>query len=305
LDLTEDIIYRGFKLNDRAIGDNLTGGGETASGIFGCVVDSVDFSDTDVVQFIEKRSQQDGMDAGDVFLGTRRVRMAGTLYHVTRALLFDALWELRAAMSPVLAQRESPLDRGYCPLYFSTPTNRIEEYDTAAIDLRMLALPRSFQAMIARDAMGGEETDSLAIPWQATFICKDPSIMGATPQDYDIDAGGTVRGDILNRGSYLCPVNMLIVTGSGAGTIACSVGDSVFTIGVPASTGARTFRFKGEDKVLTVEEADVEVPRMDLITFSGDATWPLVSHGTSPYTITYSSVTPAAGSHMWMYERYA
>lgn len=307
MDLTRDITYRGFTLNDSTVADNATGGGGTGTGISGCVVDSVDTSDVDVVQFTEKRSQQDGMEAGVPFLGGRRIRMAGTLYGLTRAALFDSLAELRAALSPVLAYRDEPLEYGYQPLYFSVPTARTDadEYPSGVIDLRVLAMPRALQATISRDALGGEDEDALAIPWQATFVAKDPSVQGEEYQDYDLTGSSPVSGNFINRGNYLAPLNMLIATGTAAGTISFTGAGTVFTITVPASTGNRTIRFKGEDKVLTVEEDNVEVTRMDLLTFTGDYTWPLVETGTTAYTVTFNTATHTTGSMMWFYERYA
>jgi hypothetical protein len=305
MDLTQDIIYRSFTLNDSNLESNLTSGGATGSGISGCAVDSADFSDVDVVQFIEKRSQQDGMDAGDVFLGARRLRMAGTLYATTRALLYDQLAALRAALSPVLAQREEPLDRGYRPLYFSVPTNDATNWPLGAIPQRVLALPRAFQAIFNRDQLGGDDGDALAIPWQATFMCKDPTIQGASPQDYSLANAATNAGNLTNRGNYIAPLDMLIEVTSASGSISATIGDSVFTITVPSSTGNRIIRFKGEDKVLTVEEDSVEVTRMDLLSFSGSTTWPFIDPGTAAYSITKSGVTIVAGSHFWFYERYA
>lgn len=307
MDLTRDITYRGFLLNDSNVATNLSGGGGTNTGIIGCVVDSVDTSDVDVVQFTEKRSQQDGMEAGIPFLGARRIRMAGTLYSLNRAQLYDDLASLRAAMSPVLSHRESPLDYGYQPLYFSVPTNRTDadEYPAGIIDLRILAMPRALQVAIAKDTLGGEDDDSLAIPWQATFMAKNPAIQSADYRDHDLVTGSPIVGNFVNRGNYLCPVNMLIATGTAAGTISCSLGGSVFTITVPASTGNRILRFKGDDKVFTVEEDSVEVTRQDLVTFSGDDTWPLVPAGTSAYSVTFNTVTHTTGSLMWFYESYA
>lgn len=305
MDLTQDIIYRNFTLNDASIEDDLTSGGGIGTGISGCALDSADFSDVDVIQFIEKRSQQDGMDAGDVFLGARRLRMAGTLYATTRALLYDALADLRAALSPVLAQREEPLDRGYRPLYFSVPTNNADDFPTGAIEMRVLAMPRAFQAIFNRDQLGGSDADSLAIPWQATFICKDPTLQGASPQDYSLANTATNAGNLQNRGNYIAPLDMLVEVGSASGTLACTIGDSNFTITVPGSTGNRIIRFKGEDKILTVEEDSVEVTRMDLLTFNGGTTWPFIDPGTAAYSITKSGITIVAGSHFWFYERYA
>lgn len=302
MDLTQDISYRGFLLNDADIRSNIIGGGGAASGISGCVIDSADFSDLDVVQFLEKRSQGDGMDAGDVFLGARRIRMAGTLYNTSRAALYDDLADLRAALAPVLAQRDEPLDRGYRPMTFSWPTLRTDDYPSGQIDLQLLALPRSFQQMFDRDQLGGDSTDALAIPWQATFICRDPGIKAAEAQDYDLT--DSLTGNTVNRGTYLAPVNMVFVVTSAANDINVAVGDSLFYISVPASTGNRIFRVK-EDKVLTVEEDSVEVTRLDLLDFSAENTWPLISPGTAAFTVSVSGDALLSGSHFWFYEQYA
>lgn len=305
MDPTEDVIYRGFTLNDSAIQTNLVAGANAASGISGCVLDSFDFSDVDVVQYLEKRSQQDGMDAGQPFHGARRIRMSGTVYDVTRGLLFDRLMDLRAALNPVLAYRDEPADLGYQPLYFSIPTNREEDYIDGAIALRVLAMPRALSHQTDRDQLGGEDLDALAVPFQATLICRDPSIMAASPQEYSLSAGGTVSGTLSNRGNFICPLNMIILVGAAAGTIACTIGDTVFTITVPASSGNRTIRYKGEDKVMTIEEDSVETLRMDLLTSTGDTTWTTIDPGSASYSVVFTTVVPQAGSKFWFYERYA
>lgn len=305
MDTSRDILYRGFLLNNSAT--IVTPGNAVGTGITGCMVDSVEFSDVDVVQYMEKRSEQDGMDAGSVFLGSRRIRMTGTLYALTRNLLFDALWTMRSAMSPVMAQRESPADKGYQPLYFSVPTNRAADYPAGAIDMRVLAMPRSFSYVIQDGSQGGEDYDALAITWQATFICKDPSIQGDVPQDYAFTGSTPQTGNTVNRGTYIAPVNALWQVGAAAGTIVFSVGDSTFTITIPASSGTRTIRYKGIDKMLTFEEAGVELPRMDLLTFTGQQTHPLIPSGTAAWSITYTgsiTVTPTT-SHFWFWESFA
>jgi hypothetical protein len=304
LDLTRNIVYRGFTLNDENILDNIAAGAGSGKGISGCVVDSADFSDVDVIQFIEKRSQRDGMDAGDVYLGSRRIHIAGTLYGLTRGLLYDALATMRSALSPVLAQRESPLDYGYMPLYFSWPTNRQGDYPAGAIPLFVKALPRAFQVMFARDQLGGIDIDALAVPWQATFLCKDPSIFAEDPIDI-VMSGSPTAGTTYNRGTYLSPVNGLWSVGAAAGSISATIGDARFTITIPASTGTRLVRFKGEDNLVTIEEDSVEVPRMDLIAFNNATTWPLISPGVSSYSVSWTGVSMNAGSHVWYWERYA
>jgi hypothetical protein len=389
MDTTRDIIYRLFKLNDESIEDAIVGGGAAGTGITGCVVDTFDLTDVDVVQWMEKRSQADGSDAGDAFLGPRRIRIAGTLYAATRLTLFDQLFTLRAALNPVLAQREEPLDKGYRPLYFSVPTNRADDYPEGAIALQVKALPRGIQHVTQRDNLGGDDDDALAIPWQATFICKDPSIYAADPTTIEFETfpslvtgatiaastnlvtkvtHGLVAGDRVtfslltggtgltlgvtyyviasgltadvfkvsltsggaevdvtvnystasyvksvtfagtwsNRGTYLGKFNGLFVVGAGGGTISFTVGDSVGTVTVPASTVGRTIRVK-DDKVITFEEVGgLEAPQMSRIDFVGDTTWPLIDPGDTPYSITFHGMAGlAAGGRMWFYEQYA
>lgn len=387
MDTTRDITYRLFKLNDEDVQSNIVGGGGAGSGISGCIVDTFDFTDVDVVQWLEKRSQADGSDAGDVFFGPRRVRLAGTLYATTRLTLFDQLFTLRAALNPVLAQREEPLDKGYRPLYFSVPTNNSDDWPSGAIPLMVKALPRGIQHVTQRDNLGGSDAQPLAIPWQATFICKDPGIYVATPVEVEFDTNnalvtgatiavtnlitkvghGLVAGDRVtfssltggtglstgvtyyviasgltadafkvsltsggtevdvtvlataasyvksttyagtwkNRGTYLGKFNALFVVGPGAGTISFTVGDSVGTITVPASTVNRTIRVK-DDKVITFEENDVEAPQMSRLAWVGDTTWPLIDPGETPYSVTFHGMAGVQdGGRMWFYEQYA
>lgn len=391
IDTTEDIIYRGFTLNDADIEDNRIAGSGIGSGLSGCVIDSIDISDVDVVQFVEKRSEQDGMDAGPPFHGARRIRIAGTLYGLTRALLSDGLVDLRAALNARLAYLDEPADKGYQPLYFAIPTNRQEDYPDGAIELRMLAMPRAFQSIVQKDNAGGDDGDALAIPWQATLVCKDPAIMAQEPQEVEftdtvvktgatisagtnvvtkathglsigdrvyftsltagtglsinvgyfviassftsgafkvsLTAGGaerditvnytdasfakviTATGDFDHRGNYPAPLEMIFAVSALAGSISVQAGDSVFLITVPASTGARIIRFKGKDKVITVEEDDVESLAYGYLTFDGDSTWPQVPQGVSPYSVTFIGLVVDAGatdgSQMWYFEQYA
>lgn len=306
MDTTRDILYRDFLLNDADIRDSIEAGTGIGKGIDGSVVDSWDTSDIDIVQFLEKRALGDGMDAGDVFHGGRRIRIAGTHYGSTRALLYDRLDEFMAATNAVLAQRESPLDKGFRPLYFAKPTNRVE-YDDGGIALFANARPGPRQYIIQRDQQGGDDAHSLAVPYQASFIMRDPAFYGTDLVDIDLSAPtlGIVAGDFVNRGNYISRLNMLVEVGAVAGSIAITAGGSTFTISVPASTGDRIIRYKGADKVLTFEENGIEVIRYDKLVQAASVQHPLIPPGTSAYSVTFTTVVPQVGSHMWFYEAYS
>ena len=304
-DLSQDILYRNFLLNDADIADSIEAGAGAGKGIDGCVVDSWDLTDVQVTQFTEKRALQSGVDAGDVYLGMRTLKMAGTLYGSTRGIFYDKLNEFMAVTNPELAQREIPADKGYLPLYFVHPTNRTVDYPDGVVDAFVNAMPRARQYIIQRDQQGGLDIQGLAVPWQATFVMRDPSIYGVDLEDIDLSGGGTVAGNFTNRGNYLSRLNMLVVVGSAAGSISITAGGVTITISVPASTGNRTIRYKGYDKLLTIEENSVEVIRMDKLVLPTSGQHPIIPSGTSAYSVTFTTVVPQAGSHMWFYETYA
>lgn len=302
VDTTKQIISMGYTFNDPDL--KFDAGVGAGRGAQGSVVDSFDISDVDIVQFLEKRALEDGMDAGDVFQATRRVRMTGTLYGKTRALFYDEIDEFMAATSAVLAQRTDPAEKGYVPLYYAKPTNRAEYAgDDQTIELFVKALPRVRHLSIERDSLGGVN-NALAAPWSATWLMKDPAIYGVTPIDVDLSAGN-VSGDFTNRGNYISRLNFLCVVGAAAGSITIAAGGVTLTITVPASSGDRTIRYDGKEKVLTFEENSVELIRFDLLGLDASGGHPAIPPGDSPYVVTFTTVVPEAGSHMWFYEAYA
>jgi hypothetical protein len=305
VDTTRDITYRDFLLNDSNIRDSIEAGAGLGKGIDGCIVDSWDLTDVDVIQFMERRALANGMDVGDVYEGARRLRMAGTLYGSTRALFYDRLDDFMAATNAVLAQREEPDDKGYRPMYYSRPTNRVEDYPDGAIGLMIKALPRSRQVIMQRDNQGGDDGHGLAIPWQANFILRDPTVWGSDIQDIDLSGGGTVSGNFENRGNYISRLDMAIEVGAAAGSIVITAGGAVLTITVPASTGDRIIRYDGFEKTLHFEESSVETLRMDLLGLNSAGAHPIIPPGTSAYSVVFNTVVPQAGSHMWWYEAYA
>lgn len=278
-----------------------------AQGITGCQVDSFDASDVDVTQYTEKRAQQDGIDASNVFFGQRRIRIAGTLYGTTRALFFDKLNDFRVAFNPTLAYRESPADKGYRPMYWSVPTNRTSEFPANEIDQMVMALPHRVQYVIDRDQTGGKDTDPLGMRWQVLMVCKDPSISAQVPQYVAFTPTINAVGNFTNRGSYHAPLNMLFEVTGAAGIITVAAGGSTFTITVPSSTGNRIIRFKAGDNIITSEESGIEGKVRSWLVFQNNTSWPIVPAGVSPYSVVFSGGIALAnsGSQMWFTEEYA
>lgn len=303
VDTTLPIISRGYTFNDPDI--QFDAGVGLGRGAQGSVVDSIDISDVDIVQFMEKRALEDGMDASDVFQGARRVRMTGTIYGRTRALFYDEMDDFMAATAAVLAQRDEPANKGYVPLYWAKRTNRSEYApESQIIEQFVYAMPRVRHIAIERDAQGGDANKGLAATWSASWLMRDPAIYGVEPIDVDLSAGN-VSSTWTNRGNYISRLNFLIVVGAAAGTITIAAGDATFTITVPASSGNRTIRYNGKEKYLTFEENSLELIRMDLLGLDSEGAHPNIPPGDSVYTVTFTSVTPTTGSHMWFYETYA
>lgn len=303
MDVTGPLEYRTFDMNDA----ELIPGQSTGSGITGSAVDSFDPNDVDVIQANEKRAQMDGVDAEAVFLGQRRLRVTGTLYGESRAAFYDKLQELRSTMSPTLAYRENPAEKGYRPLYWSVPTNRTIDYPSGTIDLMAQCLPWRLAYLIERDKLGGETTDQLAMVYQVLFVMKDPTFTAQTPRFVAFTPTVNVTGDFLNRGDYHSPLNMLFEVTSAAGIITVAAGGSNFTITIPASTGNRLIRYSGSEKILTVTENSIEELRASWLDFQNATTHPLIPGGTSPYGVTFSGgvVLANSGSSMWFLEAYA
>lgn len=277
MDTTRDIIYRNFKLNDSLIGAAIDSSDGLGKGIAGCVIDVFDPDDVDVVQFSEKRAEADGVDVGTPFLAGRRIRLTGTIYGKTRGLCYDALWQLRAALSPVLAAREIPGDKGYLPLYFSVPTNNSVNFPTGVIDMRALTMPKGFRAPINRDQQGGSDDNALAIYWAATMVMRDPLFEGVTPQnvafvDTTIIAGGTAAAatDLITKTAHgLIANDRIFFTKLVAGT-GLSLNTSYYVIasGLTANDFKVSTTLGGAAVNITVDYTRVELAKF--VTIAGN-----------------------------------
>lgn len=230
-DLTREVSYRGFVANNESADISFTAGGGEASGVAGCILDMLDLSDVDVIQWMEKRAQGDGMDAGEPFKGARRIRLSGTLMEKTRGALHDALNDLSAAFDPILAAREEPQDKGYRPLYFVVPTDDRDHWPAGIIELFVKAMPRALQVMANRDQDGGVDTDALSQPFQVSMICIDPAIYGVEVVDVSLTNATPVTTGVTG----VAATNLITKTGHGL-----VAGDRITFYSLTGGTGLST-----------------------------------------------------------------
>ena len=277
MDTTRDILYRNYKLNDSAVAAAVDNSDGLGKGIAGSVIDDFDPDDVDVVQFAEKRAEADGMDVGTPFLGARRIRLAGTVYGKTRALCYDALMDLRAALNPVLAAREIPGDKGYLPMYFSIPTNDSANFPTGAIDMRALVMPKAFRAPLNRDQQGGADSDGLAIPWSAVMIMRDPQFEGDVPQDvafadtvlFNAGTASAATNLVTRAGHTLVAGNRIYFTRLVGGTgLALNTSYYVISSGLTSNDFKVSTTSGGAEVDITVDYSRVEFAKYQ--TFTGN-----------------------------------
>lgn len=327
MDLWRPVAYRGVQLNDarRASG--------SSSLNVGVALERVVFGAVQGVGYTEKRSLADGRDASDVYLESRRIQLAGTIYGTTRSEAFDHVALIRTVCSPTGAYTSDPGDYGYLPLSWQEPTTDPRfttdpvnglRYRDMHSNVRPLTTP---QFDIVRDRLGGLEDRGAGIPWSVQFEAIDPRLYGDTVTNYltDIDNAahtasvGTLT--LLNRGDYPSPVKILFLVAANQplpGYAKFTIGGSIMRIGIPKSVNQQIFRYDGVKKVLTIEEQGLEVLRMDQLVFLAESTHPLVPSGstqwswtTLPADLGVSAATYAAqpigadpNSRMWFDEAY-
>ena len=114
MDLGASIIYNGHT----ALG--LTVAAATPSR--GCVIESIDPIEIDAVGFLEKRALHDGLDAGDVYLGGRNVRISAGVYGTSDGDAWDQLDSFVRAYSPVNAFDADEAEEGFLAFKFFRPT---------------------------------------------------------------------------------------------------------------------------------------------------------------------------------------
>jgi hypothetical protein len=280
----------------------------------GCIVEEFDYGRAQGLGYTEKRSQDDGLDASDVFMGARYIALAGTVYGNTPGDLFDRLQMVRTALTPTVAFDVGQPDYGYIPLQFSLPTEDVRFGGAKELEFRARPMGQP-QFSIRRDtgafAGGGMDGGNAsekggAVAWRATLECKDPR-MYVRPDVWKTITAGVTGAAIVNRGDYPAPLDVLLgITSSASnGRFEIDVGGSNMVIDLPSMTNA-VVRYSGQLKVLTVETGGLETLRMDLLRFNNNTTHPKVQPGSGVYNIRFYYVPSlAVGSRLMYSESFA
>ena len=277
------VTYNGFQLNTLAtVGE----GGVRR----GCMLEVFDYSRSQGVGYTEKRAQDDGLDASDVYMGPRYISLAGTIYGSDEADLYDLLQDLRTALTPTSAYATDKWDQGYIPLEFSLPTKdnrfpprfngwfqRDVEYRARPVGQPSFSVRRDAGAMLGQQGQAG----GAAIQWSVQLECKDPRLYVRPDSEvpWTTEQSGVA---ITNRGDYPAPLDVILIInngGSGGGFVDIAIGGSQIRIKTEGLATNTLVRYSGELKVLTIDNAaggTADVLRMDLFTLMADKTHPRV-----------------------------
>jgi hypothetical protein len=284
-------------------------------------VEEFDYGRSQGMGYTEKRSQDDGLDASDVYMGARYITLAGTVFGNTPGDLFDRLQGIRTALTPTVAYDAGQPDYGYIPLQFSLPTEDTAfptgipdvfvkplEFRARPIGQPQFSIRRDMGAFAGGGMDGGNAGEKGgAVAWRATLECKDPR-MYVRPDVWKPFTSVVTGAPIVNRGDYPAPLDVLLgITSSGpSGRVEIDVGGSNMVIALPSLTNA-VVRYSGQLKVLTVETGGIETLRMDLLSFNNDTTHPKVQPKDGEvYNVRwYGSVVPAAGTRLMYSESFA
>jgi hypothetical protein len=305
--LDAPITYNGVELNTII---------EVGNGVRkGCLIEEFDYGRSQGMGYTEKRSQDDGLDASDVFMGARYISLTGTVFGETPGDLFDRLQTVRTALTPTIAYDVGQPDYGYIPLQFSLPTEDAAFGLAKELEFRARPVGQP-QFSIRRDmgafAGGGMNGPSNAgekggaINWRATLECKDPR-MYVRPDIWVPFTGAVTGQPIVNRGDYPAPLDVLLgVTSSTAGgKVEIDVGGSTLIIALPSLTNA-VVRYSGQLKVLTVQTTGIDTLRMDLLTLGTSQTHPKVQPKDGEvYNVRVTGVTLSAGTRLMYSESFA
>lgn len=280
MDLSKPISYNGLTIPNSL---TLTPG-VAASGY---LVDSIDVSSEGVAAFTEKRANQDGIDASDVFLGARSISILLAAYGTTAGDFWDKTQDLLAAFSPTLAYNADTANLGYLAFDFYQPTADIVTWPLASypsgIPMRFYCRPLAPPAYASgRDSNGGKATRGLSKQFRINLQARDPRKYLQTASTVSMALGssnatstGTYVGDYPTTGT------ITIVSGTATGTVVYTIEGSAFTLTLDATSTTYTLDLAARE----FYKSGVRAANL-----MSNSTWPLLGLDNT-ITITRGSAT--------------
>lgn len=307
MDLRRPITYRTLTLNGAEGGP---GGNQPIDGMR---IVRVRYGNVQAVGYKEKRALDDGLDASDTYLAGRDLTIMGEVFGQNKARLFDSLDLLRLKFTATDAYAESPATRGYLPLAFSQPTEKILYYPSGFVDrvlnVRPVAQP---EHDIEFGPLGGNDSRGFVVPYVSHLEARDPRFYAPTEVSTALDgAAGTVSGTLTNRGNYPTPLNFTFfrAAADSAESVHHFTGMGTdMEVTIPAGGVNRSVLIDSKDKVCLYVQGSSTTLRMDLVEFNAGTTWPRVPptpEGDSPAGWTLVRQKLSSPSRMFFIEAWA
>ena len=262
----------------------------------GYVVNEVDFSGIDVVQYLDKRAIQEGVDAADIYLGGRHGRVIMGVYGSSEGHSFDQLSAALAAFDPILAYNADSAAIGFLPLTYLRPTADISTWPTSTypggIPLQMYVRPmRPPRYVIVREQTGGIVTLGFSIRLDIDMLAKDPRQYLQSQQAVSIS---TSTATATYRGNFpTWPIVQFTMSAAGDSAMVFAVAGGLLTINLSTITsGTYTINYSDRD----IKDADGALANSLFVTSAtqdfrqvkvGSTYYASAATGISAMTLTY------------------
>lgn len=284
MDLTKAISYNGL-----TVANSLT---RTAGGIpvSGYLFDEINGSQEDVDGYLEKRANQDGLDASDIYLGARRVTAILSVYGSTKGDYWDKAQDVLAAFSPTIAYNADTANLGFLAFDFYQPTADISTWPTSAypsgIPMRFYLRPSAPPAWASRrDEQGGVSGKGLSKQMRLSLVARDPRKYVQTASVITIASGtASASSSATYLGDYPTTGTATITSASTTGNVVYTIAGSAFTVTLDAASTAYTLDLAAK----TFSKAGTIA--MNLLV--ANASWPTL--GTSTVTVVRSAGSVAS-----------
>jgi hypothetical protein len=206
MDLSAPITYNGLTARPATVSP-------TGAPMRGISFNRVDPSSIRTDAYYDDRANDDGVDAQDILLRERMLRIDGAVYATSKGHLWDELQDVLAAFHPVIAYNVS--DDGFLPLAFRQPTIDTATWTAGYIPLQFYARPVrpvSYSLTKVRTADVGK---GLSIPFSIDMIAKDPRKYAQAA--LSVSVGTAIVTDATYRGDYTTwPIVTFTLSASGS-----------------------------------------------------------------------------------------